>query len=90
MRIKGYIPIERDETLACIEVWYDHDIKLWVVQRKNSAGDQIGEVDHYAHKRDAIARGRDYLKDFEIKTSTDGTIETARYPYFLIRTKSEG
>lgn len=58
MQIKGYTPgdADFDEKVARIEVWYDHGVKLWVVQRKNNDGDQIGAVDHYHLKSDARAR----------------------------------
>jgi len=41
---------EFDETIALVEVWYDHESKIWTIQFKNANGDQIGAAD-YAHMK---------------------------------------
>ena len=38
-----------------IDVWYDRRTRSWVVQFKDTAGNQVGEAHYVATKREAIA-----------------------------------
>lgn len=51
-----------DERVVEIEVWWDRQQRLWVVQEKDREGNQIGDAMFEAHKRDAvyIAKKRAY------------------------------
>lgn len=40
-----------DKKRAC---WYDHHIRLWVMQERDVNGDQIGECDCTTNKKNAI------------------------------------
>lgn len=41
-----------------VEVWWDPGQRLWTIQLKDRAGNQIGDAEHAAHKKDAAGRGR--------------------------------
>lgn len=37
-----------------LEVWWDWQQRLWVVQAKDTEGNQIDEASWWAHKKDAV------------------------------------
>ena len=43
---------------AQVEVWWDQQQQLWTIQLKDHEGNQIGDADHAAQKRDATAHAR--------------------------------
>ena len=48
----------RRERIALIEVWWDSQQRLWVTVSKDEDGNQIGDADWNAHKRDAVAAAK--------------------------------
>ena len=44
-----------------IETWYDRPSRSWVSQRKDAAGNQVGEAQYDGH-RDAVPYSRDMLQ----------------------------
>ena len=47
------LPVVPDQTVTCIEYWYDRSVHLWTASRRNSDGMQIGNCEH-AHSREEI------------------------------------
>ena len=48
----------RRERVALIEVWWDSQQRLWVTVSQDADGNQIGDADWNAHKRDAVRMAR--------------------------------
>lgn len=42
------------EIIATVEMWYDRCTRSWVIQRRNAAGDQVGNADYVGTKAGAI------------------------------------
>ena len=55
-KIVGWDPEEShfDETVASIDAWYDRYTKLWVIQKLNKDGYQIGDATYVAGKKAAM------------------------------------
>tara|TARA_R110002020_G_scaffold82438_1_gene204059 strand:+ start:397 stop:849 length:453 start_codon:yes stop_codon:yes gene_type:complete len=48
----------RKQRTALIEVWWDSQQRLWVTVSKDEDGNQIGDAEWNAHKRDAVAAAK--------------------------------
>jgi hypothetical protein len=66
MKLSDYIPIEPDDKVVLIDKWYDRHIKMWCIQKKNKAGDQIGES-FYSDKKGAEIEYIRLKKEFELE-----------------------
>ena len=56
-----------EEEIASVEMWYDRHTTSWVVQRKDSEGNQIGSADYVYTKQEA-----QHLKDMHEKLIKTG------------------
>jgi hypothetical protein len=61
IHIKDYVPEER--YIHKIDIWYDKHSKSWVVQKLDSHGFQMGNVDHVYSKSEAINLKKQYGKE---------------------------
>jgi hypothetical protein len=57
MRLIGFDATDLDERIAEVEVWWDRNLRLWAIQSKNAAGDQIGATTYEPQKAGARRHG---------------------------------
>jgi len=43
-----------NDIVATVEMWFDRYTRSWVVQRRNSEGDQVGSADYTGTKAGAV------------------------------------
>jgi hypothetical protein len=43
-----------NDIVATVECWYDRHTRSWVIQRRNSEGDQVGAADYIGTKAGAV------------------------------------
>lgn len=68
--------------ITTIEVWYDHAVRLWVVQALDADQNQIGDAQHAATK----TRAREYArKDADFIGCTTGL-----RPDIIVHKRKEG
>ena len=48
------IDVYFDETVATVDAWYDPHTKLWVIQKLNKEGFQVGDATIVHGKKDAM------------------------------------
>ena len=60
-RVRGFESPKFDEKIAYIDCWYDRHTRLWVLQKMNKEGFQIGDATYIYGKKDALA----YKKQLE-------------------------
>ena len=48
------IDVDFDEEIASVDMWYDAHMKLWVIQKLNKEGYQIGDAVIVHGKKDAL------------------------------------
>lgn len=46
-----------------VDTWYDRYTKSWVVQRKDSFGNQVGDADYVYSKREALLLKKEYERE---------------------------
>jgi hypothetical protein len=63
-------------TYTKVDVWYDHDLSLWTVHRKNDTDDVIGESQYAHYKADAVKIARQVV--LEAPGDCTLTVETRR------------
>lgn len=51
-----------EPTVTKIEVWYDKQFSTWVVQRKDKAGNQIGDCEYINPKKAAVEYAKEEIK----------------------------
>lgn len=62
-RIVGYRKRKPfDKKVVRVDVWYDRHTRLWVIQRKNKKGHQVGDADFEHYKEDALKLKAKYMK----------------------------
>lgn len=61
IQLGNYIAPEFDEKIAYIDCWYDKHTKLWVLQKMNKDGYQIGDAYYIYGKKTAM----EYKKQLE-------------------------
>ena len=55
-----------DETVVTVDAWYDRHTRLWVVQKLNKDGYQVGDADYVYGKADAMRVKKETEKDYNI------------------------
>jgi len=61
INLKDYESPAFDEKVAYIDCWYDRHERLWVLQKMNKEGYQIGNATYIWGKKDAL----EYKKQME-------------------------
>lgn len=54
IRIEGFKEEQFDETVASIDAWYDRHTRLWIIQKLNKEGYQIGDASYVYGKKLAM------------------------------------
>lgn len=54
IKINGYNGEAFDETVVSIDAWYDRHTKLWVIQKLNKSGYQVGDAIYVYGKKAAM------------------------------------
>ena len=62
--LRNYQPQEFDEKVVKIEAWYDRHCRLWVIQKLNKEGFQIGDAVYLWGKKDAMEYKKELEKEF--------------------------
>ena len=60
-RVRGFESPAFDEKIAYIDCWYDRHTRLWVLQKMNKEGFQIGDAYYIYGKKEA----QEYKKQLE-------------------------
>lgn len=58
--------IEFDEKVVSIDTWYDRHTKLWVIQKLNKDGYQVGDADYVYGKQAAMKETEELKKEYNI------------------------
>lgn len=56
-----------DETVAYIDCWYDRHTRLWVLQKMNKDGCQLGDAEYVYGKAGALERKKELEAKFGIR-----------------------
>ena len=64
IRVNGFDINQIDKTIVKIDCWYDRHQRIWVIQRKNSEGDQIDNAIYAFNKKDAKEITADLIKEY--------------------------
>ena len=57
---------ELDETITDVDVWYDRRTRLWVIQKLNKNGYQIGNAIFVYGKKSAMETAEEIRKEYNI------------------------
>ena len=57
---------ELDETITDVDVWYDRHTRLWVIQKLNKDGYQIGDSVIVYGKKSAMKTAEEIRKEYNI------------------------
>lgn len=57
---------EFDENVVSIDTWYDRYTKLWVIQKLNKDGYQVGDADYVYGKQTAMKETEELKKKYGI------------------------
>lgn len=68
INLKNYEAPEFDETVATIDCWYDRHERLWVLQKLNKDGYQVGDAMYVYGKKDAKKFADDLRREYGIET----------------------
>ena len=55
-----------DEKVVSIDTWYDRYTKLWVIQKLNKDGYQVGDADYVYGKQAAMKETEELKKKYNI------------------------
>jgi len=58
--------IEFDEKVVYIDTWYDCHTRLWVIQKLNKDGYQVGDADYVYGKQAAMKETEELKKRYNI------------------------
>lgn len=62
IRIKGFDSEAFDEAVVTIEAWYDRHTKLWVIQKLNKDGYQVGDA-VYVYGKEAAMKAKAEMEE---------------------------
>ena len=57
---------ELDENITALDMWYDRHTKLWVIQKLNKDGYQIGDAVIVYGKKSAMETAEEIRKEYNI------------------------
>lgn len=67
IRIVGFdVSKQFDETVVKIDAWYDKHTRLWVVQKLNKDGYQVGDADYVYGKTNAMEEKAELEKKYNL------------------------
>ena len=58
-----------NDVIVKIDVWYDDCTDLWVVQKLNSANEQVERAEHFTSKEEALNFAKELENFYDIKSN---------------------
>lgn len=64
MKIIGHKPSNQESKPSKVDMWYDRHEYSWVIQLKDTEGNQIGDAIYVHSKPEALKQVDDWKKEF--------------------------